>query len=167
LDYLDSRAAPIKFQFLVRFKIVIPFRWIASCHGRSPPEGHPILSLHSDGTPNHIFVIRANGHKIDSGRTVPPPLAQSCKIPFSLERFAKRCFRTKIQTAEKQRLRRRAERKQLTSKLSEQSIRVLEIPRVKAFRKAAVGGTKDIERFGAVALIHPEPGQVGCRAKLK
>ena len=76
-------------------------------------------------------------------------------------------FRIKIQTAEKERLRRRAERKQSTSKLREQSIRVLEIPRVKAFRKAAVGGTKDIERFGALVLIHPEPGQVGCRAKLK
>jgi len=62
---------------------------------------------------------------------------------------------------------RRAERKQSTTKLSEQSIRVLEIPRVKAFRKAAISGTKDFERFGAHALIHPEPGQVGCRAKFK
>src|SRR5215475_10836817 len=60
-----------------------------------------------------------------------------------------------------------AERKQSTSKLSKQSIRALEIPRVKAFRKVAISGTKDFERFGAHALIHPEPGQVGCRAKFK
>src|SRR5215831_4091954 len=60
-----------------------------------------------------------------------------------------------------------AERKQSTSKLSKQSIRALEIPRVKAFRKVAISGTKDFERFGAHALIHPEPRQVGCRAKFK
>src|SRR5215831_4913632 len=56
---------------------------------------------------------------------------------------------------------------QSTSKLSKQSIHALEIPRVKAFRKVAISGTKDFERFGAHALIHPEPRQVGCRAKFK
>src|SRR5262249_52245345 len=53
------------------------------------------------------------------------------------------------------------------SKFGEQSVCVFEILRVKAFGKAAIGGTKDIERFGALALFHPEPGQVGGCAKLK
>src|SRR5262245_53365103 len=55
-----------------------------------------------------------------------------------------------------------AEKKQL-SKLVEQSVRVLEILRVKAFCKTATSGTKDIEGFGALALLHLQPSQIsGC-----
>src|SRR5262245_18052505 len=56
--------------------------------------------------------------------------------------------------------------KQLT-KLGEQSVRVLEILRVKAFCKATISGTKDIKGFGTLALLDPEPSQVGGCAKLK
>ena len=36
LDYRDSRAVPIKFQFLLRFKIVVRSRWISNNTGWHP-----------------------------------------------------------------------------------------------------------------------------------
>src|SRR6266849_10567763 len=51
--------------------------------------------------------------------------------------------------------------------LDEHCLSLLEIPRVKALGEAAVDGCKHIERIGTLALIHPKPGQVGCRAKLE
>ena len=51
--------------------------------------------------------------------------------------------------------------------LGEQSFSLLEIPRSEAFIKTTIDGRKDVERFGVLASIHPQPRQIGCRAKLK
>src|ERR1700730_14249260 len=51
--------------------------------------------------------------------------------------------------------------------LGEQSVSLLEIPRVEALREAAMDGAENIARLGTLALIVPKPGQVGCRAKLE